>query len=177
MYVANVHTARHELSVDLDFACAPCGFQAPVRITVTGAGQGVAHFGVGNQGAHDAANAHAIASAKKCARMVWEVLSCPRCGVRSTNGARTRLLWIVLPITLASTSLALVVIGSSVLAFFGDKLGAAGGVLVVATMAALPALLPSVLFVLLRTRPTLRLRRDAAKHAQFLSPRSSSPPR
>jgi hypothetical protein len=174
MYVANVHTARQELSVDRSFTCAPCGFQVPVRITVTGAGQGVAHYGVGNQAAHDGARAHAMASANTSARMVWEVLTCPRCGVRSTNGGRTRLLWIVLPLTVAGSSLALVIVGAGVLAFFGDKLGSAGGVLAVATMLAIPMLLPSVLFVLIRTRPTLRLRRDADKHAQFSMPTDST---
>ena len=168
MYAANVHTARQELSVDANFRCASCGFESPVRITVAGSGQGVAHYGIGNQAAHEAARAHAVASAQKSARMVWEVLPCPRCGVKSKHDARTRTLWIVLPVTMVSVSLALAIVGASVLAFFGAQLGALGGVLAVATMLAIPMLLPSVLFVLLRTIPTMRLRRNAAKHAQFL---------
>jgi predicted RNA-binding Zn-ribbon protein involved in translation (DUF1610 family) len=167
MYAANLHTARHELSVDAHFVCASCGWESPVRITVAGSGQGVAHYGIGNQAAHEAARSHAVASAQKAARMVWEVLTCPRCGVKSKNDARTRTLWIVLPVTIVSVSLALAIVGASVLAFFGAKLGAAGGVLAVATMVAIPMLLPSVLFVLLRTIPTVRLRRNADKHAQF----------
>jgi hypothetical protein len=159
--------ATHAGVVDAEFACAFCAFRSPVRIHAEGHGQGLAPYGLGDQSARAEAQRHAAASARVSARMVWEVLSCPRCGKRSDNGRRTRLLWIVFPLACAGASIGTLVVGGALLTIFGGSLGRAGEILVMAVMLSLPTAIPSVLFALVRTRAVLQLRKNADRHAVF----------
>ncbi len=168
MYVGVQHTVKETASVELPFACNACGFQSPVRIRTEGFGAGVAHFGVGNQTAHDAARRRAVVNVRRSAKIMWEALACPRCGARSKNGDRTRLVWIVVPVAMASAFLTSLIASAVVLQVFADTIGSAGIFLVAATLVSLVCVMPSVMLVIARSLPIAKLRRNAAKHAEFL---------
>jgi hypothetical protein len=168
MYVGVLHTAVHETQVEMRFVCAACGHAEPVRITVKGAGQGVAHYGIDEGAARNAARRRAAASAQTSAQIIFEALRCPRCRAPSRGGS-TRFVWITLPLTLFAMCLTLALGGGLALAVLGDRLGAVGPILAVASMLAIPLLLPTTLFVLLRSRPAMKLRSNTEKHAVFTS--------